>query len=186
MGSFVAALILYGQYNEQIKELVSLLTKANKPLIAQAGPAGILSSYPQAKQMNQGWLFMVEFFADGFIVRTLIAFEQATLTGFAGSSYMVSFGSSKPIHHPECRAFYHRPCLCCHDLGLCTSWYQHESRQRLGMQGSHNHLLWRRSLDLPYILVGIAVRQYSRNALRDVLLRDGATRFFGPDRLGPC
>jgi glycerol uptake facilitator-like aquaporin len=68
-GAFVAALILMAQYHEQIGELSATLHKAGKPDVMMGGPASILTTYPTATQHNQGWLVLIEFFVDSFLVR---------------------------------------------------------------------------------------------------------------------
>jgi glycerol uptake facilitator-like aquaporin len=67
-GAFVAALVLMAQYHEQIGELSATLHKAGKPDVMMGGPASILTTYPTATQHNQGWLFVIEFFVDSFLV----------------------------------------------------------------------------------------------------------------------
>jgi glycerol uptake facilitator-like aquaporin len=67
-GAFVAALILMAQYHEQIGELSHALHKAHKPDVMMGGTASILTTYPTATQHNQGWLFVIEFFVDSFLV----------------------------------------------------------------------------------------------------------------------
>jgi glycerol uptake facilitator-like aquaporin len=67
-GAFMAGLLLMGQYHEQISALRALNEGEGLPLVATAGPAGILCTYPLPNQTNQGYLFLIEFFVDSFIV----------------------------------------------------------------------------------------------------------------------
>jgi glycerol uptake facilitator-like aquaporin len=77
-GAFMAALILMGQYHEQIEEFSAVLIKAHKPLVMNGGPASILTTYPGLTQNNQGWLFLIEFFVDSFLVRFQRSFRLVT------------------------------------------------------------------------------------------------------------
>ncbi|KAI9850004.1 MAG: hypothetical protein M1838_006206 [Thelocarpon superellum] len=67
-GSFVAALLLVGQYWQQIQAFKELTLAAGGTLASgPASPAGILSPLPGASQTNLGFLFLIEFFVDSFI-----------------------------------------------------------------------------------------------------------------------
>jgi hypothetical protein len=57
-----------GQYHEQLQELSHLTHAAKKGDVFMGGPASILTTYPAANQHNLGWLFMIEFFVDSFLV----------------------------------------------------------------------------------------------------------------------
>ena len=65
----MAGLLVMGQYHEQISEFKALTQEAGLPVFAPTGPAGILCTFPLATQTNQGFLFLIEFFVDSFIVR---------------------------------------------------------------------------------------------------------------------
>jgi len=67
-GAFFAGLLLMGQYHEQIADLSALVHKAKKGDVFMGGPASILTTYPTEKQHNLGWLFLIEFFVDSFLV----------------------------------------------------------------------------------------------------------------------
>lgn len=56
-------------YWTQIQELNEATLKAGLPLISSTGPASIFCSFPRPDQGNAGFVFMVEWFVDSFIVR---------------------------------------------------------------------------------------------------------------------
>lgn len=69
-GSFLAGLVLMGQYWEQIQAYKSLLISEGITEFNTAhGPGGILCAFPADNQNNLGYLFLIEFFVDFFIVR---------------------------------------------------------------------------------------------------------------------
>ena len=67
-GAFIAGMVLMAQYHEQIAEFRVLLRKGHKPDVFMGGPASILTTYPTANQHEQGWIFIIEFFVDSFLV----------------------------------------------------------------------------------------------------------------------
>jgi len=67
-GAFFAALILMAQYHEQIDAYRSSLQPLHLGDVFMGGPASIIAMYPQLNQNNQGWLVLIEFFVDSFIV----------------------------------------------------------------------------------------------------------------------
>lgn len=66
-GAFVAALMLMGQYHEQITAFKAASVAAGKGLVYNGGPASILCTFPGPNQNNLGYLFLIEFFVDSFI-----------------------------------------------------------------------------------------------------------------------
>lgn len=69
-GSFMAGLVLMGQYHEQIAAFTAQSIAEGKGTVYNGGPASILCSFPGVTQNNLGYLFMIEFFVDSFIVST--------------------------------------------------------------------------------------------------------------------
>jgi len=65
-GSFMACAVIYAQWHQQIKSYETALRALGAPMISATGPAGIFCAIPNAGQSN-GYLFLVEFFADSFI-----------------------------------------------------------------------------------------------------------------------
>ena len=79
-GSFVAGLLCVGMYWEQISAYSAELTAQGEPLVSATGPAFILCTFPLPTQNNQGYLFLIEFFVDSFIVScSSILFTQTPL-----------------------------------------------------------------------------------------------------------
>lgn len=74
-GSFMAALVVYGQYHQQIVEYSAAVTAKGLPLVFNGGPASIFCSFPSAGQ-SLGYLFMIEWFVDAYIVRSLARFPS--------------------------------------------------------------------------------------------------------------
>ena len=67
-GAFIAGLLLMGMYWPEIAAFKAKTLAAGLPLNVNGGPASILCTFPNANQTNLGYLFMIEFFVDSFIV----------------------------------------------------------------------------------------------------------------------
>ena len=78
-GSFVAGLLLMGMYWEQIQ---AFRAASHMPVFSNVGVASILCTFPAPTQTNQGFLFLIEFFVDSFIVGTniLVTFYSSATT----------------------------------------------------------------------------------------------------------
>jgi len=61
--------MVMGQYREQIVAFSTASVAAGRGNVYNGGPASIFCSFPAATQTNLGYLFMIEFFVDSFIVR---------------------------------------------------------------------------------------------------------------------
>ena len=68
LGAFIAGLILVGQYHPQLKLLEAAVIAKGGSANSLGGPGSILCSFPAPTQTNYGYLFMIEFFVDSFIV----------------------------------------------------------------------------------------------------------------------
>ncbi len=66
-GSFIAGLILVGQYHPQLSALADTFRAAGVSPNSLGGPGSILCSFPAATQTNYGYIFFTEFFVDSFI-----------------------------------------------------------------------------------------------------------------------
>jgi hypothetical protein len=64
----MAGLVLMGQYHEQISKFSTASVAAGKGNVYNGGPASILCTFPAEDQHNLGYLFLIEFFVDSFIV----------------------------------------------------------------------------------------------------------------------
>ena len=69
-GAFIAGMLLMGMYWEQISAAKQLALAAGQPLVANGALASILCTFPGVTQTNLGYLFLIEFFVDSFIVST--------------------------------------------------------------------------------------------------------------------
>lgn len=100
-GAFFAALILYGQYHEQIEVYRLGLEKLGMPDVFMGGPASIFTSYPQGLQQHQGWLVLIEFFVDAFIVRGHSAIFFILIEPYVSTTYSTRVSPSGPSStHP--------------------------------------------------------------------------------------
>jgi glycerol uptake facilitator-like aquaporin len=68
-GAFMAGLLVMGQYHEQIAAYSAATVAAGEGNVFNGGAASILCSFPGATQNNLGYLFLIEFFVDSYIVR---------------------------------------------------------------------------------------------------------------------
>ncbi|KAH6711096.1 aquaporin-like protein [Leptodontidium sp. 2 PMI_412] len=67
LGSFIAGLVLVGQYWPEISALAAQLRAEGVSPNSLGGPGSILCSFPAPTQTNYGYLFFIEFFVDSFI-----------------------------------------------------------------------------------------------------------------------
>lgn len=68
-GAFVAGLLLMGMYHVQLVEFANEVRAAGATsLVFNGGPASVLCSFPNTNQTNLGYLFLIEFFVDSYIV----------------------------------------------------------------------------------------------------------------------
>jgi glycerol uptake facilitator-like aquaporin len=67
LGSFLAGLLLVGQYHPQLTLLASELAAKGVSPNSLGGPGSVLCSFPSPTQTNYGYLFFIEFFVDSFI-----------------------------------------------------------------------------------------------------------------------
>ena len=61
-------MLLMGMYWPQIQAYKAASLAKGLPAVANGGAASILCAFPNANQNNLGYLFMIEFFVDSFIV----------------------------------------------------------------------------------------------------------------------
>ncbi|KAM3079573.1 hypothetical protein ACMFMG_005988 [Clarireedia jacksonii] len=66
-GSFMAGLLLVGQYHPQMSALAAEFRAKGLSPNSLGGPGSILCSVPAATETNYGYLFFIEFFADVFV-----------------------------------------------------------------------------------------------------------------------
>lgn len=72
-GSFIAGLMLMGQYHQQITNFNAASIAEGLGSVYNPGPAAILVPLPTAEQTNLGYLFLIEFFVDTFIALVIWA-----------------------------------------------------------------------------------------------------------------
>jgi len=67
LGSFIAGLLVVGQYWPQMSLLADQMRTAGISPNSLGGPGSILCAFPAPTQTNNGYLFFIEFFVDSFI-----------------------------------------------------------------------------------------------------------------------
>ncbi|PNS20667.1 hypothetical protein CAC42_2912 [Sphaceloma murrayae] len=74
LGAFIAGLLVYGQYYEQISLYAATIASEGLPPVFNGGPASIFCvfptgppAYPAALGQSAGFLFLIEFFVDAYI-----------------------------------------------------------------------------------------------------------------------
>lgn len=67
-GAFIAGMLLMGMYWPEIQAYKVASLAKGIPAIANGGAASILCTFPNPKQNNLGYLFLIEWFVDSFIV----------------------------------------------------------------------------------------------------------------------
>ena len=75
-GAFIAGLLLMGMYWPEIQALNQAYIAKGLPLVSNGGPASILCTFPGATQHNLGYLFMIEWFVDSFIVSQFLLWPR--------------------------------------------------------------------------------------------------------------
>jgi glycerol uptake facilitator-like aquaporin len=63
----MAALVLVGQYWQELNAFKLQLQAAGQPIVGMNTPASILCPFPALTQTNMGWVVLVEFFVDTYI-----------------------------------------------------------------------------------------------------------------------
>jgi len=66
-GSFMAGLIIVGQYHPQLTALAAEFKALGLSPNSLGGPGSVLCSFPGPTETNYGYLFLIEFFVDSFI-----------------------------------------------------------------------------------------------------------------------
>lgn len=67
LGSFIAGLILVGQYHPQLTLLAAEVRSKGISPNSLGGPGSVLCSFPGPTETNKGYLLFIEFFVDSFI-----------------------------------------------------------------------------------------------------------------------
>lgn len=80
-GAFLAGLVLVGQYWPQLEALKAAFEAEGLSPNSLGGPGSILCSFPAATQTNYGYLFLIEWFVDSFIVSSSPFFPDTVSLG---------------------------------------------------------------------------------------------------------
>lgn len=70
LGAFIAGILMMGMYHQQLSEFETSLREAGHSgsMVFNGGPASVLCSIPNGNQTNLGYLVLIEFFVDAYIV----------------------------------------------------------------------------------------------------------------------
>lgn len=105
-GSFLAGLILVGQYHPQLSALAAKLQAGGVSPNSLGGPGSILCSFPAATETNYGYLVFIEFFVDTFIVSSAIAISGVESTnGNEGIIIWSVLDPANPFVSPQSAPF---------------------------------------------------------------------------------
>lgn len=93
-GSFMAALLIVGQYWPQLHALDLKLQAAGVSSNSLGGPGSVLVSIPAATQTNLGYVFLVEFFVDTFIALVIwsVLDPANPFISAAAAPWVIGFG----------------------------------------------------------------------------------------------
>lgn len=69
---------MMGMYHQQLSEFETSLRAAGHvgSMVFNGGPASVLCSIPNENQTNLGYLFLIEFFVDAYIVSFFLSFPS--------------------------------------------------------------------------------------------------------------
>lgn len=75
---------MMGMYHQQLSEFETSLKEAGHSgsMVFNGGPASVLCSIPNGNQTNLGYLFLIEFFVDAYIVSFSLPFSSLLLSTF--------------------------------------------------------------------------------------------------------
>lgn len=127
-GSFLAGLMLVGQYKPQLNALAATCTAAGRELNSLGCPGSILCAFPGPTQTNYGYIFMTEFFVDSFIVSSHLPIFPSLQTKLTLSGHR-NLGRPRPrqpLRQSRLSPFRNRHRLRQHGLGLCKHHHLHQ------------------------------------------------------------
>lgn len=77
-GAFVAGLLVVGMYWPELSAFNAASIAKGHGSVYNDGPASILCSFPNANQNNLGYLFLIEWFVDSYIVSSFASTEESS------------------------------------------------------------------------------------------------------------
>lgn len=152
LGAFIAGLLMMGMYHQQLSEFETSLRAAGHTgsMVFNGGPASVLCSIPNTNQTNLGYLVLIEFFVDFYIVSfsSLPPFFFLSSTNSSSTTGHNNLGSPRPgqpLRLRLLRALRNRPRLRNNDMGLGTGHNLHKPGTRFRHKNRRSNFLWGRS-----------------------------------------
>lgn len=148
---------MMGMYHQQLSEFETSLREAGHSgsMVFNGGPASVLCSIPNGNQTNLGYLVLIEFFVDAYIVSCFFLFPPFPFllsTFFTHSHFHPpghnNLGSprpSQPLHLRLLSTLRNRPRLRNNDMGLGTGHNLDKSRTRFRHKNRGSNVLRGRS-----------------------------------------
>lgn len=99
-GAFIAGILMMGMYHQQLSEFESSLKEAGHTgsMVFNGGPASVLCSIPNGNQTNLGYLVLIEFFVDAYIVSLFFPFPSLPSSS-SHSTFFTHIYPSPPGHN---------------------------------------------------------------------------------------
>lgn len=143
---------MMGMYHQQLSEFETSLKEAGHSgsMVFNGGPASVLCSIPNANQTNLGYLFLIEFFVDAYIVSffSFPPFSSPSLSSTNPPPGHNNLGSPRPREPLRLRllsTLRNRPRLRNNDMGLGTRDHLNKSRSRFRHKNRGSNILRGRS-----------------------------------------
>lgn len=146
---------MMGMYHQQLSEFESSLRAAGHSgsMVFNGGPASVLCSIPNGNQTNLGYLFLIEFFVDAYIVSRSFPsffsfFFSSTNPPSPSPPGHNNLGSPRPREPLRLRllsTLRNRPRLRHNDMGLGTGHNLHEPSTRFRHKNRGSNVLRRGS-----------------------------------------
>ena len=125
-GAFMAGLLLMGMYWEQLGPYAAATRAAGEGVVFNGGAASVLCAFPSENQ-SLGYLFLIEFFVDSYIVSPrMLCINEIGTNHFAGHRHLVCSRPCKSIRGSGLCTLRDRSSLRCHDLGFRGHHDQHQ------------------------------------------------------------
>lgn len=148
---------MMGMYHQQLSEFETSLRAAGHTgsMVFNGGPASVLCSIPNANQTNLGYLVLIEFFVDFYIVGFFFLFPPFSLLLLPstnppfpsppGHNNLGSPRPGQPLHLRLLRPLRNRPRLRNNDMGLGTGHNLDKPGTRFRHKNRRSNFLWGRS-----------------------------------------
>lgn len=147
---------MMGMYHQQLSEFEISLRAAGHTgsMVFNGGPASVLCSIPNGNQTNLGYLVLIEFFVDFYIVSVFFlslpsllfsSFSSTNSSSPTGHNNLGSPRPRQPLHLRLLSALRNRPRLRNNDMGLGTGHNLDKPGTRFRHKNRRSNFLWGRS-----------------------------------------